>query len=271
MELSPILRDWIPLIAAKRAMLATAGEIKTLVVGSSHGDFGFDPQWCPGSFNLCCRSQDLKHSFLLYQKISKKRPSIRNLVIFYSVFSSGHELEKSPSEAELSVAMNELFGLNIEYGDPKLKAVSKQLQGKLRTLAPRLAGTNGFLPRNGKGFFPASYGADRRARDHLRRNNGTTLPYLAQILRLAKANRHRAYIVIPPARSDYRAATGPGQAIFSGLRDVLTSFEPDYPVPVVDLYDSPLFNDAEFGDYDHLKPTSPGVEVLSKAVAAAVN
>jgi hypothetical protein len=44
--------------------------LDTLVVGSSHGDFGFNPTYYPGSFNLCCRSQDLKHSFFLYKHIT---------------------------------------------------------------------------------------------------------------------------------------------------------------------------------------------------------
>src|SRR3546814_6862555 len=74
-EVSPLLRESIALLAAKRAMLAASNNITTLVVGSSHGDFGFNPAYCPRSFNLCCRSQDLKHSFHLYRKRSEEHTS----------------------------------------------------------------------------------------------------------------------------------------------------------------------------------------------------
>ena len=70
MNMNPLLRESILIIGAKRTMLQKAKEsIDTLVVGSSHGDFGFNPTYFPNSFNLCCRSQDLKHSYYLYKNL----------------------------------------------------------------------------------------------------------------------------------------------------------------------------------------------------------
>jgi hypothetical protein len=76
-QITPLLKESIILLGAKRTMLHKEKEgIDTVVVGSSHGDFGFNPSYFPNSFNLC-RSQDLKHSFYLHRHISENYPKVK--------------------------------------------------------------------------------------------------------------------------------------------------------------------------------------------------
>ena len=96
--------------------------LDTIALGSSHGDHSFNPLYFPNSFNLCCSSQDLNHSFLLYEHIIKNYPNIKNLILYYSIFSSGWNMLKSDSEKYISVTLNELFALGIEYEDEELNS-----------------------------------------------------------------------------------------------------------------------------------------------------
>lgn len=67
-------------------------KIETLILGSSHGLYGYRAEG--SEFNLCDVSQDLYYSYHLYA-LSCDFPQLKNVVLFYSVFSPGHVLEKT--------------------------------------------------------------------------------------------------------------------------------------------------------------------------------
>ncbi|MBY5404559.1 hypothetical protein [Rhizobium leguminosarum] len=265
----PLFQEQVLLLVAKRTMLREfTSDITTLVVGSSHGDFGFDPSLVPGSFNLCSRSQDLKHSYYLYSKLSEQNLNLSTLVIFYSIFSPGWLLESSPSEGEIAVAINELFNLGLEYESHQLASLNAAVAGKLGEMSVHLPGGAGFLPDHGKGFMPATVTAEKRAADHMRFNTRRdAVPYLDMMIDLASRNGHEVVIVIPPARRDFRLQVGKGQELFDTL---LRYTERDREVQILDFYNRDDFDDAFFGDFDHLVPTGEGTGLLSRSVAEAL-
>jgi hypothetical protein len=266
----PLFQEQVLLLVAKRTMLrAVARDMTTLVVGSSHGDFGFNPYFVPGSFNLCSRSQDLKHSYHLYRKLSEQNDSLSSVVIFYSIFSPGSVLERSPSEGEIAVALNELFDLGLAYENVQLSALHSAVAGKLGDMSVTLPGLAGFLPDYGKGFMPATITAERRAADHMRFNKRRdAIPYMEMMLDLASHKKHRVLIVVPPVRSDLRFHIGEGENLFESLTPY-TGRDPT--IQMLDLYHHAGFEDADFGDPDHLVPTGKGTELLSRSVEAALN
>ena len=240
-------------------------KLDTLVVGSSHGDFVFNPEFFSTSFNACCRSQDLKHSYLLYKQLSKENNNIKNVILFYSIFSSACELEKSPSEKEISLALNEIFHLNIKYQDPHLQHFAQLIQGKLDEVAAEIPGNNGFFPDHGKGFFPEEYTAKRRAEDHLKYNVECLAQiYLEMIIQLAKTQQHKLYILLPPARTDYKQAAGESSHLFRHLHSTLKELNNPEFIEIINFYDDPKFQDQDFGDFDHLLPKSPGTKHLTE-------
>lgn len=272
--ITPSLQNSINYIGAKRTMLLAEREkINTIVLGSSHGDFAFNPAYCPGSFNLCCRSQDLKHSFFLYSHVVRNCPGIKYLVLFYSVFSPGFILEKNSAENEICLALNELFSLDINYDNEKLKSLSASIKGKLGDFAIEMEGVSGFLPKNGKAFFSDTYGAERRANDHIKYNKiNEANHYLVELLSLAKQLGHGVCIVISPVRSDYRMAFNANvQSLFKSLFDVLGDFKKDGYVELLNCFDDDRFSDNDFGDYDHLLPLGKGTETLSILIKNIVN
>jgi|688.fasta_scaffold1820982_1 hypothetical protein len=129
-------------------------------------------------------------------------------------------------------------------------------------------GVSGFLPNEFKAFFLDSYGVEKRVGEHLRFNRNTAAhPYLIQTLQLAKHLRHKVCIAIPPVRSDYKKATGEDSAVlFKSLVEIVDDFSSEYPVDLINGFDSGEFSDSDFGDFDHLLPLGRGTEVLSKLI-----
>ncbi|MNJ26383.1 hypothetical protein D3C77_208650 [compost metagenome] len=274
--MTPLFKNSIVLFGAKRKMLQDMEGLSTLVVGSSHGDFGFDPQYCPGSFNLCCRSQDLKHSLSLYKSICESVSTVRNLVVFYSVFSPGNFMERSPGERDICPPLNEIFGLGLVYDDSYLSGLSDLIRGKLDNVAIDIEGRAGFFPTTDKGFFPESYGAKQRAEDHLKlnRESGANV-FLMDMLSVAGSLGHKVVIVVPPVRQDYKYAIGSDfGSVFGSLLSTLDGAiesNPELNVQLVNGYESDEFRDEFFGDFDHLLPTGEGVKILSLEVHEAIS
>jgi len=266
----------IEYFAAKRAMLQQdRHRLTRIALGSSHGDFAFDPTYCPGAFNLCSRSQDFRHSLALYQHAVSQVANLDTVIVFYSVFSPGNVLEQSPSEKTLAPLMNEVFQLGLSYEDPLLVQIATQLQGKLESFGSPHGGVAGFLPDQQKAFMPASYGAAQRVADHMRlnaREDGNQ--YLAKLLLMAAELKHRVIVVIPPMHSDYRMHAGADSAfLFRGaceLQQLMGALYPDFVMDILDLYADAEFLPTHFGDFDHLIPQGEGAMLLSSKVAQAL-
>lgn len=260
-------------LQSKRNMLLReAGGLKTLVLGSSHGDYAFNPAFCPGAFNLCSRSQDFQYALLMYEKWAPRCPQLRSVVLFCSVFSPGFVLEKSPSQAPLAPLLNEVFSLGRHYGPGPLAAIADAVRGQADGTGFCLEGESGFFPAFDKELLPDEYGADKRAYGHLkynRRQGG--LPYLAGILQLSRDLGHDIHIVLSPARPDYRKALArSANELFDPLFKTLEGLNINSSAHVLNFFDSPIFSDADYGDFDHLHPLGAGVEKLSKEVGRAV-
>lgn len=276
-QVTPLLKDSILLLSAKRKMLHDMREqLTTLVVGSSHGDYGFDPQYSRGSFNLCCRSQDLKHTLHLYQHVTQVAPNLQTLVLFYSVFSPGNFMEKSPGEKEICPAINELFHLGLDYEDPQLRELSENIKGRLDDFTVDIDGRAGFFPVIGKGFFPQSYGVTQRADDHLKLNRKEDANvFLLNTLLHAKASNHNVVIVIPPVRQDYKLACGGDfEILFKDLLlilEMMKTLSPDLAINLINAFDDDEFKDEFFGDFDHLLPEGEGTKRLSMKIDSHIN
>lgn len=275
--ITPSFKNAILQFGAKRKMLREMGDrLNTLVVGSSHGDFGFDPQYCQNSFNLCCRSQDLKHSFHLYKRTCETVKTVQNLVLFYSIFSSGNFMERSPGEHETCAALNEIFDLGLTYEGSHFSSLSALIKGRLDDVSIDLDGRSGFFPDTEKSFFPESYGAQRRAQEHLKLNSDNTANvFLLNMLQMANELNHNVIIVIPPVRQDYKAASGGDfNYLFRDLLTILERFKSAHPgvsLQLINGFDDSTFKDDFFGDYDHLLPTGEGVKILSSNVQRAID
>lgn len=279
MEVSQVVRESILQLAAKRVMLEQAKDtLETMVLGSSHGDYAFDPAYVPNSFNLCYRSLDLKHCYALYQRTIDLCPNLKNIVVFYSVFSPGSVLERSPNEGDIGPLFSALFELDVEYQSDHLshlaQALTRQLQeGMAATLieeAVKLDGHAGFLP-NYKGAVAASE-FQTRLLSHIKLNYESGADYyLLKILALANRLGHGVTIVIPPVTSLYRNTLNTRSSVlFRELIEVVGLFPWTVPIKMINAYDDEAYEDSFFVDSDHLDARGEGARRLSRAIAEKV-
>jgi hypothetical protein len=252
--------------------------LETIALGSSHGDDAFDPAHVPNAFNLCYRSLDLKHSYYLYQRAIEMCPNLKNIVLFYSVFSPGHVLENSPGEGDIGAVFSALFDLGVEYQSDHLTQLTQALttrlqEGMAATLieeTAKLDGYAGFLPAD-KGVADAS-GFRARMLSHIKLNyEGGADYYLLKILALANRLGHGVTIVIPPVTSAYRNTLNTRSSVlFRELIEVVGLFPWTVPVQMIDAYDDEAYEDSFFVDSDHLDARGEGTRRLSRAIAEKV-
>lgn len=68
--------------------------VETLVLGSSHARVSFIED--EKSINMGIDAQDLYYSYKLLEKYIHTIPNLKNIILYYGIFSPGHELDKSP-------------------------------------------------------------------------------------------------------------------------------------------------------------------------------
>lgn len=228
-------------------------QLSTIVLGSSHGYYGFNTNMLPHSFNLCSPSQDLKYSYLLLDKVNRECNKLKNIILFYSIFSPGSDVEKSASERVVAIAMNNKYQLGINYSEEELISLNNFAKNiKIECENPKNY-DHGYPPFILESIND-SYGVSNRARDHLRFNlRHNSLGYLSKIIALAYHRRQRIFIVLPPYRSDYkREIIQNGGNRYSGLTTTLELAKSFIKPVVLDFFDNTNFIDSDFIDFDHL-------------------
>lgn len=214
--------------------------ISTLVFGSSHGQYDFFP--IKGEYNLCSSSQDLYYSYQIYRKTANTL-HLKNVLLFYSVFSPGFDLEKS-SEKLRCVLFNSFWKIPYLHGSCfdffKAKLYLMFNKSKKITLPPEYKGECFY-----EWFFPASNDLRHRCAKHLKHNQSNAQHFfLEQMISTAIRQKHRLYVIITPCRSDYKSILPSSQQLFSSLYKI-------EHCKVLNYFDDD-FNDNDFGDTDHL-------------------
>lgn len=255
------------LASKKKGVVFHRNSISTIAAGSSHGDYGFDPARIAGSYNLCSTSQDLYYSLAVYRWCLGHLPKLRNVVLFYSLFSPGFNMVKT-SERVRSVAWKMVFGIDPPSTDPGLSSleVSIQTPPSLNECGPDQAYDFGFIRSNSRYFFSSAYTAKRRAMDHAKfgeraMTDCPMLSYLSEMAEVADTNGHRLIVVVPPSRVDYREHLLPATH-FGALEKLAIQKK----FAVLNLFDSDEFAFSDFGDFDHLKPDGLGPARLTDKV-----
>ncbi len=279
MQVSKAIQESILPLGAKRVMFEQASDtLETIVLGSSHGDYAFDPAYVPNAFNLCYGALDLKHSYALYQRALVSCPNLKNVVLFYSVFSPGGMLERSPDDGDIGPLVSALFDLGVEYQSDHLntltQALTRQLQegmaAALIEQVSQLDGYAGFMP-NDKGAIPASE-LKTRLLSHIKLNYEAGADYyLLKILAMANRLGHGVTLVIPPVSSAYRNTLNiRSSTLFRELIEVVDLFPWTVPIQLINAYDDEAYVDSFFVDSDHLDARGEGARRLSRAIAEKV-
>lgn len=223
-----------------REFRSLENETQTVVLGSSHALYGYKPERT--EFNFAEPSQDLYYSYKIYEKFCDFK-KIKRVILFYSVFSAGHILEKT-RWVKLCAIYKKVLGIPYRYDETELKKIEKKLHGRIY-----------FMPRKTYGDMDKyrfeSHNAEERVAGHLknnRRQNNQT-EYVEKCAALARLKGHDLFVVIPPFRSDYTKLLPPFEEVFAPL---LSLTQKDASIHLLDYFHDTDFADDDFGDTDHL-------------------
>lgn len=223
-----------------------ADNIKTIVLGSSHGRDGFVPDI--NSFNLGNSSQDLYRAYKIYEYITKnktKRKYLKNIVLFWSVFHPGLQLEKT--QEFLKCVPYKAF-YNAEY------PTSFPINDKMYIKALKKEYKNTKCPDNyrGESFYDVLHTdiTSELVEKHLKntKRNNNQIQYVKNMLDLTRKYKHNLYIVLPPYRQDYLDCLPDDKEIYFELFDFL---EKNTDVKLLNFQRDKDFTDSDFDSADH--------------------
>lgn len=249
------------LFRKQAGLIINDNKIETLVLGSSHGDYGFRSDLYENSYNLGLTSSDLYFNYQFYKLLFPKLPNLKNLILFYSVFSPGHELEKT-KEYHIAILFKLIFG--IPYRDSNLKIYEEKIIEALGLIPEEE------MPDNYTGyeipdwFFDEAFGVENRAKMHLRENSRSSnqTKYVEKISSLAKKHKHKLTVVLSPAREDYKSFLPDSSELFKELNNLKG-------IDILNYYDDKDFTRDDFGDFDHLN--QDGAKKLTQKIYKALH
>lgn len=237
-------------------------EIETLVLGSSHGAYGYKA--IDNEYNLSLSSQDLYYSYKLYEKYSTILTNLKNIVLFYSVFSNGFILDKTREKQRVLTYKN-IFNIPILHPALYFKIYNISFPFYLGKVKNRMINYNHGNIENPSFYCQCS--PELRANSHYKNNLRPNKQnyWIENLINLAKENNINVFIILSPAKSAYKDCLPNSKDLF---KDLLNSIE-GKEITLINLYDSDLFVDDDFGDWDHLN--SNGAEKLSNYVREIIN
>lgn len=238
--------DFIRVAARKRKGFdSAAAELDTLVLGSSHADYGFDPaHFGSPAYNWGMASEDLYVSYKLYELHGKHLPKLSTVIFFFSVFTPGFYLAKCSERLRLAV-YKALF--DVAYPE---HTFWRPWEAHARIIAASVQpepGFNGFC--RPQAFLGEDYSLELRSEGHLKHNRRQLdqLDWLRKLSDLCAARGHRLVLAIPPARQDYRDALPPSPELFASLYALAGGKH-----LILNYYADESFTREDFGDTDHL-------------------
>lgn len=261
------VKDWTlyPLVRKARAFELHKHEVHTLVLGSSHAQMGYLAR--AGEFNFGMGAQDLYYSYQLYRLYGQRA---RDIIIFYSVFSSGDRTIKSPY-AYACVAYKVAFVIDWEddgvaregYFASMIWTYRRKMR---RWLRRHPVDCNDLGNEESYCAFTAD-SAEARAESHLKRLHGDVNMgrFLERLVGDAKDRGQRVWMVIPPACKDYRKVVNAADDPFNCAWKVANKFA---NAAVLDYFNDEDFDDGDFIDYDHLGKA--GAAKLTEKIRAAI-
>lgn len=245
-------------------VLAHKDSCNIIALGSSHGAYGFNPEFIgKNCFNLCTNSQDLYTAEKVLRYMLKKLPDLKKVILFVDVFSKGWSLENTSAE-HICASYQYLYGIQYPLFNDKHNYLKQCKKLDLKKLIPG-ENKNGYLNPPKLNFTDS---VEARVQAHLREHNRELCQYghLKNIVSLMehKDNLGGVFLVIPPYRSDYQKLlfddllSSEVKKLIDGTKAQLLDFSKDGD-----------FSDKNFYDYDHLNPT--GAEKFSKKLKELLN
>lgn len=231
----------------KKGLEVNKAKISAIALRGSVADYGFYANCKDGLYNLGLTSSDLYTSYQLYKKLSPDLTDLEYVYLFLGAMSPGFSLIKT-KEKYRAVAYKYFFDVDYQENEE----IDPKLENKILKKCNKIKVKNTDADYRGyekKKYYGAHLKAEERVATHIRENQREPdqMEWIERLAELAKDNGHRLVLVLAPFRSDYRALLPETEELF----EKFYALEADV-WKIINFYDSPLFDDSDLGDTDHL-------------------
>lgn len=238
-------------------------QIEFLALGSSHCARGFDADLIQNAYNLGNSNQDLYTSYQLLKKYLPMLKNLKHVVLFYAVFSPGHELAKTMAAKQ--VAINH-YVFDIPYDVTYLPAWKKAARKRYKKFDDSTIDYKNFFGFS-PGDDPNTTPLEERCAKHIRENQRPShqTKYVKLMADLCQKNHIRFSVIICPCRPDYmqfilKNIPDP----FAELKNLLKE-QPYRKIQFLDWNTWQNFCNTDFSDADHVN--SLGAKKLTQQLA----
>lgn len=182
----------------KIAFLAHKESINTIVIGSSHTNYGINPAYFNlTTFNFGLTSLDMMGAYYLLNIYAKDLPNLENVIIEMSIFSPGFDLIKT-NEKWRCFYYKQILSIPYDIdANPKILH-DWEMQTQTRKIK------NNYFGYERQTWF-GNWSAKERYASHLKHclRKPEPLKYLKLINKWCADNGKRLIIFVPPCRPDY--------------------------------------------------------------------
>lgn len=273
-------------------------EINTIITGSSYGLFGISSDMLRKEVNLSLTSQDLYYSLKCIYEVWKYNKNIKNIVLCSSYYYFYSDLSRTENKGEI-LRVSKVY--NLLFGDmhncillPETESVLYKSEvfdiPKIMELYSMGDYKKSYFTENRLRRFYATRLWDEKTKDwadldenekiiagkkraNLHNKNLGRLVSLDENIRLfneftlfCKQNSINLIVVVTPATKYYRNYFNDAfKDVFYNILD-----EAEGEIHLLDMFEDPFFEDADFNDMDHLselgadKMTSLILDVLNE-------
>lgn len=238
--------------------------IKTLILGSSHSLYGFNPEYfSEETYNLAHLSQTIDLDYLLLKKYINELPKLKTVVIRLS-YTTLHEQLNESTESWRQKDYNLYYNLNVSN---TLKLHSEVLSVKLKNNLKRLKSyyleheESISIINSGWAFFEDSHAMKSIeelgftvAKKHTAKDNNLVLEnieFLEKIVKLCNEHSVNLILVTLPAHKSYRDNLETSQLemlVSAGEKMKMKYSNCNY----LNLLEVDNFTETDFYDADHL-------------------
>ena len=250
----------------KKGIETNAQRIEILALGSSHCEHGFNADLIDNSFNLGIVDQDLYSTHKIFDKYIDQLPNLKQVVVFYSIHSQGHELCKTTFQ-KCTALMHYIF--DVPYDVDWMGKWERAARHRFKTFNDAgfdYKNFSGYIIEEGNPDISSSL-ADWRCAHHLRENR-RPIKQNYHLFSMAETCRKKGIqfsIVIPPMRSDYLKELEKYHFADEELFYEVFHWAKQNNIPILNELHCTDYDWDDFFDCDHLNDN--GARKLTKKIA----
>lgn len=261
-------QDFLITMKCLRNLAEKMNTVETIVLGSSCARFGFVEN--EKSINFGIDAQDLYYSYKIFEKYIDVIPNLKNVVLYFSIFAPGNNLEKSPQiartayySAYLDIPYRNRY-IVMQKGVLELERKLYKIEPYIQKHLPKIP--HDLLTQEHKNINPEAMEKKLISRWLDLNKKATEIHYFDKLLFLAEQKGIKALIVTCPYAKRVKEIVPTSDEIFAKMYNICEKYK---NVQIYNAFDDPQYTEDDFLDTNHLSRS--GAEKITAKINSIIS